>query len=67
MWVHFVCNISGVVINSSTFTGVEYTRYYALFVTLQALIALVIVWRSGLKMGQKDIPVNLVIADQKAA
>ncbi len=54
MLFHLASNISGAVINRSVFTGAEWTNYYALFVTLQSLIALGILWRSGLKLGQND-------------
>lgn len=67
MWFHFVSNISGAAINSSVFTGSEYTRYYALFVALQGLIAVAILWKTGLKLGQKAASTKLTWADQKAA
>lgn len=60
MWFHLASNIFGAVINSSVFTGAEWTNYYALFVALQTLIALGILWRSGLNKGKKAHQEKLV-------
>ena len=67
MLFHLASNISGAVINSSVFTGTEWTVYYALFVALQSLIALGIVIISGIRLGQKANEMKLAIVDQKAA
>jgi hypothetical protein len=67
MLFHLASNISGAVINSSVFTGIEWTNYFALFIALQSLIALGILWRSGLKLGQNDTQKKLAILEQKAA
>ena len=55
MLFHLASNLSGATINSSVFTGSEWTNYYALFVALQCMIALGILLRSGPKLGQKDV------------
>ena len=47
---HFTSNIMGSVM-SPVFTGVERTAYYAIFMTLASLIALVIAWKSQFKLG----------------
>jgi len=67
MWFHLASNIFSTVINSSVFTGADWTRYYALFVILQSLIALGILWRSGIKLGQDDHQRKLALVDQDAA
>jgi hypothetical protein len=67
MWFHFISNIFGVVITTSVFTGTEWTRYYALFVALQALIALGILWRTGLKLGVRDAQKQFAAVEQKTA
>ena len=66
MWFHLASNISGAVINSSVFTGSEWTNYYALFVALQSLIALGILWRFGSRLGQKGVQQPFTVVDQKA-
>lgn len=66
MWFHLASNISGAVINSSVFTGAEWTNYYALFVALQSLIALGILWRSGSRLGQKAAQKPFAVVDQKS-
>jgi hypothetical protein len=60
MLFHLASNISGAVINRSVFTGAEWTNYYALFVALQSLIALGILWRTGLKLGQNVIQKKII-------
>ncbi len=66
MLFHLASNISGAVINSSVFTGTEWTVYYALFVALQSLIALGIVLRSGLRLGQKDAQQIRVVLEKES-
>jgi len=66
MVFHFASNTFNAVINSSVFTGNDWTNYYALFVALQSLIALGILWKSGLRLGQKNAQQPLTVADQKA-
>ena len=66
MWFHLASNIFGSVIGSPIFAGTEWTNYYALFVTLASLIALGILWRSGLKLGQYGTQEKFAIVDQKA-
>ena len=66
MWFHLASNVSGAVINSSVFTGSEWTNYYALFVALQSLIALGILWRFGSRMGQKGVQQPFTVVDQNA-
>lgn len=50
MVFHFTSNIVGAA-TSSVFNGIERMNYYALFMGLAAVIALVIAWRSRLKLG----------------
>ena len=67
MWFHLASNIFGAIFNSSMFTGAEWKNYYALFVTLASLIALGIVWRSGLKLGRNGAQKQIPVVDRKAA
>lgn len=67
MWFHLASNISGAVINSSVFTGSEWTNYYALFVALQCLIALGILWRSGSRLGRDETQKQFAVVDKKPA
>jgi len=53
MVFHFVSNIFGA-IQSPVFTGIDATNYYALFVALGCVVALVIVWRTKLTLGKTD-------------
>jgi hypothetical protein len=53
MVFHFASNISGAIM-SSVFTGAAQTSYYVLFVTLAWVIALLILWKSNLKLGLAD-------------
>lgn len=66
MWFHLASNILFAATNS-VFSGAEWTRYYALFVTLQSLIALGILWRSGTKLGKDDAQMKLALVNQEAA
>lgn len=50
MVFHFTSNIVGAA-TSTVFNGIERMHYYALFMGLAALIALVIAWRSPFKLG----------------
>lgn len=52
MLFHLASNIFGAVFNSSMFAGAEWTNYRALFMALACVIALIILWKSGLKLGQ---------------
>jgi hypothetical protein len=53
MVFHFASNISGAIM-SSVFTGAAQTSYYVLFVALAWVIALLILWKSNLKLGLAD-------------
>jgi len=53
MVFHFTSNIVGV-ITSPMFNGIERMNYYALFMGLAFLIALVIAWKSQFKLGVKQ-------------
>ncbi len=53
MLFHFLSNLMGS-IGSSVFTGTDRVAFYALFMGFAALIALVIVWASRLKMGYRE-------------
>jgi len=55
MVFHFTSNLMGAA-TSSVFNGIDRTNYYALFMGLAALIALVIAWRSQLKSGVGQYP-----------
>lgn len=48
VFFHFMSNVLGSVM-SPVFTGVERTTYYAIFMALASLIALVIAWKSKFK------------------
>jgi len=50
MIFHFISNLIGAA-TSAVFIGIERMNYYALFMGLAALFALVIAWRSQLKLG----------------
>lgn len=52
MLFHFMSNIMGSVM-SPVFTGIERTAYYAIFMGLASLIALVIAWKSKFGNGSK--------------
>jgi hypothetical protein len=67
MVFHLASNIFGAVINRTVFTGFEWTNYYALFITLQSLIALGILWKSGLRLGLDVAQKDLAKVDQQAA
>jgi hypothetical protein len=66
MWFHLASNVFSSVMRSS-FTGSDWASYYALFVTIGSLIALGILWGSGLTLGQGGAREKLAIVDQKAA
>jgi hypothetical protein len=66
MIFHFSSNISGAIM-SSVFTGAEMTSYYSLFVTLAWVIALIILWKSNLRLGLADTQKNRTIAGHQAA
>ena len=48
MWLHFTSNVVGSIM-SPVFAGAERTAYYALFMALASLAALVIAWKSRLR------------------
>ena len=54
MLFHFVSNISGAVM-FPVFVGAERLMFYALFMSLAALFALVLVWFSQIKFGEKKV------------
>jgi len=54
MLFHFVSNISGAVM-FPMFVGAERLMFYALFMSLAALFALVLVWFSQIKFGEKKV------------
>jgi hypothetical protein len=54
MGYHFASNVFGGGIMFKVFTDASQTRYQILFVTLACVIALVILWKSGLKLGQDE-------------
>jgi hypothetical protein len=66
MCFHLASNVFSSVMRSS-FTGSDWASYYALFVTIGSLIALGILWGSGLTLGQGGAREKLAIVDQKAA
>jgi uncharacterized protein len=66
MLFHFASNVSGAIM-SPVFTGAGRTSYYVLFVILAWVIALVILWRSNLKLGLADIQKKRAIVGHQAA
>jgi len=67
MWYHLASNIFGAVFNSSMFTGAEWTNYRALFMALACVIAMIIVWKSRLRLGQEFTQTKLTTMDPKTA
>lgn len=54
MVFHFASNLIGGGIMYPVFTGAAETSYYALMVLLAWLIAFIILWKSGFKLGHND-------------
>ena len=52
MLFHLASNVFSAVFNVSMFTGAEWTNYQALYVALACIIALIILWKSNLTLGQ---------------
>jgi hypothetical protein len=65
MVYHFTSNLIGGGIMSPVFTGAAQTSYYALMVTLAWIIALAILWKSSLKLGQYETKPNPAIVDRQ--
>jgi len=65
MLFHFSSNVCGAIM-SSVFTGAEMTSYYSLFVTLAWVIALVILWKSNLKLGLANTQKKQAIVGRQA-
>jgi uncharacterized protein len=66
MVMHFTSNLFGSA-GSASFAGQEYMGYYALFVAIALLIALGILWGSGLKLGLGETSGKRAAAREKAA
>jgi hypothetical protein len=66
MWFHLASNVFFSAISSS-FTGVEWIRYYILFITLQTMIAFGILWISRRQLGVNDTQKKLASVEQRAA
>jgi hypothetical protein len=67
MWFHLASNIFGAVFNSSMFMGTEWTNYRALFMALACVIAVIILWKSSLRLGQGAAQKKLAAMDPKTA
>jgi membrane protease YdiL (CAAX protease family) len=67
MAYHFASNLIGGGIMFPVFSGAARTSYYALMVALASVMALVILWKSGLKLGQDGTQKTPAIADHQAA
>lgn len=67
MVFHFASNVLAGGIMFPAFTGAARTSYYALCVALACVIALVILWKSRLKLGQDTSQNKLAVADHQAA
>jgi hypothetical protein len=66
MVFHFASNVSGAIM-SPVFTGAAKTSYYVLFVILAWVFALVILWRSNLKLGLAEPERKGAIVERQAA
>jgi uncharacterized protein len=66
MVFHFTSNLFGSA-DTSVFAGQQWTDFYALFVALALLIALGILWKSGLKLGQENMQDRSAVNCQKTA
>lgn len=64
MLTHYVSNLSGSAF-SGVFVGRQWTNYYVMFIALALLIALGIVWKSGLQLGQRETQGQSALANQK--
>jgi len=62
---HFASNISGAIM-SPVFTGADRTSYYVLFVLLAWVIALLILWKSNLKLGLANTQKKQAIVGHQA-
>jgi hypothetical protein len=67
MCFHLTSNIFGAVFNSSMFTGTEWTNYRALFMALACVIAMIILWKSSLRLGQDVAQKKLATVTPKTA
>lgn len=65
MVFHFASNVIGGGIMHPVFTGAAQTSYYALMVTLAWIIALAILWKSRLKLGQDETKTLPAIVDHQ--
>jgi uncharacterized protein len=65
MVFHFASNVIGGGIMHPVFTGASQTSYYALMVTLASITALVILWKSRLKLGKGETKTNPALADRQ--
>jgi hypothetical protein len=52
MGFHLASNIFGAIFNASTFAGADWTNYRILFMASACIIALLILWKSNLRLGQ---------------
>jgi len=66
MIFHFTSNLGGAIF-APVFTGAAKISYYAMFVALGCAIALVILWKSNLKMGLDDAHKKHIVAGRQTA
>jgi len=66
MVFHFAMNVSGAIM-APVFTGADGTSYYVMFVILAWVIALLILWKSNLKLGLADNRKERSIVGHQAA
>jgi uncharacterized protein len=65
MLFHFTSNILAGGIMIPIFMGAAQTNYYILFVTIACIIALVILWKSRLNLGQNETKTIAAIVDRQ--